>query len=252
MKGIEMEPHGKPHFLLVVNNTAARKHYVERLETIGASCKIIEGEGELYSVQQQDEFHGIMIDVHSVLKMPVQQRAVIKEYSNALPTLKHFFHPETNNLIVNYSSFDGSAINNLEEFVRACAKLPARVLRREPRYNLFLNVVLNGQRTHISNISRRGSYILTTDESLMPGDEISITIDELTDRTPLRCIIRRKVEWGTRFQAAGIGVEFVSMTQKQRSELDAILQGFVARMDKLLDDWDKFQDNPSLHLLFTY
>lgn len=247
-----MGPCEKPHFLLVVNNPVAKKHYVERLETVGATCKIIEGEEELYSVQQQDEFHGIMLDIHSVLRLPVQHRAVIKDYSNALPTLKHFFHAETNNLIVNNSSLDGSFVNTLEDFVRTCAKLPARILRRESRYNLFLNVVLDGRLTHITNISRRGCYILTTEESLAVGDEISITIEELSDQTPLRCIIRRKVGWGSKYQAAGVGVEFAAMTQKQRSEFDAILQGFNARMESILSKWDEFRDDPSQHLLFLY
>ncbi len=252
VKGIEMEPGVNPHFLLVVNNPVAKRHYVERLENAGATCKIIEGEEEIYSVQQQDEFHGLMLDVRSVLRLPVQHRAVIKEYSNALPTLKHFFHPETNNLVVNYSSLDGPSVNKFEEFVHTCARLPARMLRREPRYNLFLNVVLKGQLTHITNISRRGSYILTTDETLAAGDEISITIEELSDHTPLRCVVRRKVEWGSRYQAAGVGVEFVDMTQRQHSEFDALLQGFNARMESILSKWDEFRDDPSQHLLFLY
>ena len=245
-----MEQEGKPNFLLVVNNPAARDHYLDKLEKIGATCKIIEGPEEIYSVQQRDVFHGLMLDVHSLLRLSPQHRAVIKEYSSALPTLKHFFHPETKNLVVNFSSLDDSDIDSLEGFVRTCAGFQGRRLRREPRYNIFLNVVLNGCLTHIVNISRRGSYILTTDGSLGTGHEVSITIDELSDRTPLKCAIRRKVEWGSKYQAAGIGVEFVSMTDSQRSELDTVLQGYIARMENILDNWEEFRNDPSQHILF--
>jgi hypothetical protein len=247
-----MEPGEKPHFLLVVSNPVAKKHYIDKLETVGATCKIIEGPEDLYSVQQQEMFHGIMLDIHSVLKLSCQDRVALKACSKALPTLKHFLHPETNNLIINYSSFDESTINNLKDFVERCSSLPGRRLRREPRYNIFLNVVLDGCLTHITNISGRGSYILTTDKSLQAGDEISITLEELSDQTPIRCIIKRKVEWGSKFQAAGIGVEFISMTDTQRSELDSILQGFNEKMEHILDNWDEILDDPSQHILFMH
>jgi Tfp pilus assembly protein PilZ len=245
-----MEQEGKPNFLLVVDNPAARDHYLNKLKNVGATCKTIEGPEDIYSVQQQDLFHGLMIDVHTLLRFSSPKRAVIKDYSSALPTIKHFFHPETNNLIVNFSSLDDSTIDNIEDFVRTCARQPGRRLRREPRYNIFLNVVLNGHLTHIANISRRGSYILTTDGSLGTGDEVSITIDELRDKTPVKCMIRRKVEWGSKYQVAGIGVEFVSMTDSQRSELDTVLQGHIERMENILDKWDEFRDDPSQHIVF--
>jgi Tfp pilus assembly protein PilZ len=177
---------------------------------------------------------------------------MIKGYSNSLPTLKHFFHPESNNLIINYSSLDDSTVDNFEDFVERCSKLPARRIRLEQRYNIFLNVVQNDKLTHITNFSKRGSFILTTEKSLKVADEASLTIAELSDQTPLKFIIRRKIEWGKKFQPAGIGVEFVSMTNTQRRELDAMLLEFNERMEKILSKWDEFRDDPHQHIFFMY
>jgi hypothetical protein len=248
--GGDMEPVDKPHFLLVVSSSVAKGHYFDKVESAGATCKFIEGIEDLYSAQQQDTFHGIMFDIHSMLKLSRQDRIALKECCKALPTLKHFLHPETNNMVINYSSFDECAIIGLEDFVERCARLPGQRLRREPRYNIFMNVVLNGCLTNVTNISRRGSYILTTEESLKTGDEVSVSLEEVSDRTPIRCVIKRKVEWGCKYQAAGIGVEFLSMTDSQQSELDSILQSLNKKMEHILDNWDEIQDNPSQHILF--
>jgi len=177
----------------------------------------------------------------------MSQRDTLVEVSNIHISLS-ITHKETNNTIINYSSIDDLTVNNFEDFIETCSKLPPRPIRRDQRFNIFLNVTWNHQLTHITNISRRGCFILAPGKSPRVGDKIAITIAELSDQTPVRCVIRRKIEWGNRFQAAGIGVEFDSMTTSQRSELDAILLELSERMGKFLSKWDELCQSPPQHI----
>ncbi len=72
-------------------------------------------------------------------------------------------------------------------------------------------------------------------DSFQLGDEIPITVKEFADQTPIACIIHRRVEWGSKEQAAGIGVEFLSMTDLQRNELEALLEECATKMEKDLE-----------------
>jgi Tfp pilus assembly protein PilZ len=72
-------------------------------------------------------------------------------------------------------------------------------------------------------------------DSFQLGGEILITVKEFNDQTPIPCIIHRRVEWGSMEQAAGIGVEFLSMTEIQRSELEALLAECMKKIEKDLE-----------------
>jgi len=221
-----------PHFLMLVGDLqAAKSCYIEKLNAVGATYNIIETPEELHELPRKNGFHGMMLDVHSVVRLSGTQRAAIKEYALVLPTLKLFLDPKTREMVVNQSNIDEICPRNFDSFVKICTTLPARSIRREKRYQTYLNVVQDNHRANITDISRRGCFIMTTETSHLIGEEMYISIVELQDQTLIRCIVRNKVEWGNKYVAAGIGVEFASMTDQQQSELDTIVTEYAEQIE---------------------
>ena len=227
--------HKKPHLLLVVGDPLARAVYLEQLAAAGATCTVIETPEELGGMPDENEFCGMMLDLYDFVRLSSQHKATLKEYAIVLPTIKLYLESATNAVRINYSSFEDVCTRSVADFVQMCATFPGRAIRREQRYSIFLNAMLGEHLTIVTNLSRRGCFIFTTDESLRVGDTVSFSTVELGDQTPIRCVIRRKVEWGSEYLSAGVGVEFLSMTEPQRTRLDAIITEYVKNRIKLLE-----------------
>ena len=225
-----------PHLLLVVSDSKARNCYVERLEKLSAEHSIIQAPEELADQSIANEFNGIMLDVHSFVRLSSTQKETIKEYTQILPTLKLFINQTNNDVIINHSSFDDENAKSFEGFIKACAALPARTIRREQRYGFYMNAIMGDCHTTITDISRRGSFIFGIEISHKVGDEITISPKELTDQTPIKCLVRRKLEWGSRFLPAGIGVEFLSMTEAQTAELESLISDYAKKLEEMGDE----------------
>lgn len=210
-----------PH-LLVVANPQVETHYVQLLSTLGANCHVINTLDDLCGTPSCSEFHGMVVDIHSFFKLHRSDRAFIKEHSLAIPTLKFFLNPK-GSLVVNKTTLYENQVQCIEEFVGKCSRQKARAIRRTRRYKICLNVKLDGYLTNTSDVSKTGCFILICDESYKVGSEILVHFNELSDQTPIPCKIMRRVNWGNTYLAAGIGVEFMAMTESQRSQFEAMI-----------------------------
>jgi len=221
-----------PHFLTVIENDFVRKHCEEFLRTLDATCDNIKKLDDLSTIPVYTKFNGMILDVYTLFKLSGLDRAFLKLYASGLPTLKFVWNVKNDSMMITQTSFDDGVTRDFTSFVNKCNLLPACAVRRERRYNVILNAMLNEHPVNINNISKQGCFVLTTSSSFQLGDEIPLNIREFTDQTPIPCIIHRHIEWGRKEQAAGIGVEFLTMTDSHRSELDALLAECALKMEK--------------------
>ncbi|MRR06312.1 MAG: PilZ domain-containing protein [Deltaproteobacteria bacterium] len=223
------------HFLSVIKNDDVATRCEGILRTLDATCDNIKKLEDLSTIPTHKRFNGIMLDLHSLFKLPTLDRAFLKLYATDLPTLKFVWDYKNDSMMITQTSLDDGKIRDFDEFVKKCKMLPACAIRRERRYTIHLNATLDNNRVNINNISKHGCFVLTTLDSFQFGDEVSVTVKEFSDQTTIPCIIHRRVEWGNKEQAAGIGVEFLSMTETQRSELDGLLEECAKKMEKDLE-----------------
>jgi Tfp pilus assembly protein PilZ len=216
-----------PHFLVVASHLETKKHYCKKLDSLSVKYSIVESPKELHVSPQDNSFHGLVIDIHNFVKLPIECKNIIKDFTQVLPTLKVFISNEE--FMVNYSSFETENIRILDDFITKCSKQPARTLRRDQRYNIFLNALISEKTCNITDLSKRGCFILSTDLSYNLGEYIELFINELSDKTPLTVLVRRCIKWGTNFMASGIGTEFISMSESQREELDLLLTKHIEK-----------------------
>jgi Tfp pilus assembly protein PilZ len=223
-----------PHFLSVIKNDEVSKHCRDVLATHNATCDNIKKFDDLNKLPSHTRFNGIMLDLHSLFKLSTLDRAFFKLHVRNFPTLKFVWNPRNGSIMVTQTSLDDVNVKDINEFVKHCKRITPCGVRRERRYSTVLNATLNDHLVNIDNISKHGCFVLTTIESFQIGEEVSITIKEFCDQAPISCIIHRRVDWGEKDNAAGIGVEFLSMTETQRNELGELLSTCEEKMEKEL------------------
>ncbi len=224
-----------PHFLTIIKNDDVRKHCEEFLRTLDATCDNIKKLDDLSPIPVYTKFNGMILDLHTLFKLSALERAFLKSYASGLPTLKFVWNIKNDSMVITQTSLDNGVTKDFTGFVNGSKLFPACAVRRERRYDVILNATLNRNLVNINNISKQGCFLLTTLDSFHLGDEILLSIKEFTDQTPIPCIIHRQIEWGCKGQAAGIGVEFLSMTDLQRGELEALLAECAQKMEKDLE-----------------
>ncbi|NVN93243.1 MAG: PilZ domain-containing protein [Desulfuromonadales bacterium] len=223
-----------PH-LLVVADTREKNIIAEMLAAFDARCHVVHSLEDLGKTPPRSEFHGMMVDLHSFFKIPLKVREYFKEHTHALPTLKVYIDPQKKTFVINKLTKNDNHAQSLQNFISDCAETQPRKIRRAQRHKIFLNVTLDEQMSNTADISRNGCFIFTTGETFKPGDEIFVRFLELGDQTPIPCTIMRKAQWGAKFAPAGIGVDFISMTEPQRIELESIFLEHHEKKDALME-----------------
>ena len=225
-----------PHFLAVIKNDDVIKNFLEKLNEVCATCDIIKKLEDLSKIPNHTKFHGIIMDLHSLFQLSALDRAFLKLYASDIPTLKFVWDFKNDTMLITYTSLGDAQEKDLSIFVKKCMLLPAHAIRRERRYSIILNAMLDNHQVNINNISSKGCFVMTTMNSYQIGGEIYLTVKEFNDETPIHCLVHRLVEWGNKNLAAGIGVEFLSMTEIQQTELETILTECEIKMEKDLKD----------------
>jgi len=223
------------HFLSVIKNADIAKRCVEALASLEATCDNIKKLEDLSTIPTYTRFNGILLDLHSLFKLSTLDRAFLKLHASELPTLKFVWDYKHDSMMITQTSLDDGEVKDFNRFIEKCKLQPACSVRRERRYGIHLNATLGEHLVNINNISKHGCFVLTTLGSFQLGDEVYLTVKEFSDNTPIQCIIHRRVEWGSKEQASGIGVEFLSMTEIQRNELEAWLEECAKKMEKDLE-----------------
>jgi Tfp pilus assembly protein PilZ len=68
------------------------------------------------------------------------------------------------------------------------------------------------------NISRGGCFIFSN-HKWEAGSDAWFIIKELTDQTPIRGEIKRKIDWGQKMSVPGIGIQFMDISDSQFKEI---------------------------------
>jgi hypothetical protein len=233
-----------PHFLVVAGHNGTQDLYSKKLDSLAVRYSIVESPKELHFSPQNNTFHGLLIDVHNFVRLSVECKGIVRDYSQVLPTMKVFHR--NNNFVVNYSSFESEKVRGIDDFVEKCSRMSPRIVRRNQRYNIYLNIMIDGRKCVVTDISRCGCFIIGADLPFAPGEYVNITVNELMDDTPISVLVRRNIQWGTNYMVPGLGAEFITMSAGQRNTLEQILTQHaekIAQTDRLFPKIEPVADN---------
>lgn len=217
------------NFLLVVGDCPEREEYLNLFQN-KATCDIIESIDDLATIPKDHDFSGIVLDVRTYLRLNRADKLAFAQYLNMIPTIKLSYTNHETPGKFNVVSTIGCKCSDVSEFIDECSRREGRKIRRDSRIDIYCNVIINSdnQKSNTANVSTGGCFIFTTREYNV-GDELTITTLELGDQTPIPCTIRRFIDWGNRYLAAGIGVEFLSLTEDQKKELGTLMESHLQK-----------------------
>jgi Tfp pilus assembly protein PilZ len=231
---------GKKEIILVVENNESRSLYESYLRTYpGISYRSYPSVKEFTARVSKDNcYSGFVIDLRTIMKESPEDRTLLHELIEHFPAIRISGKSGKKHV---KGAISGKNFNDRElfdYFVKdLCIHFIPRGIRTKKRRNVFLNVCLDFSSTQIKNtcaekpfktntlnVTVEGVFISGAID-VKKGDKLHLVINELNDRSPIKCTVIWVQPWGeTIKRPAGFGVIFTSIKPQQKEELTALMR----------------------------
>lgn len=230
--GNDPDPTGV-RIIVICGEGPARDSYIRALAALGAKADAVSWFTEFYNAMTDYAYNGIAVDLPTKIKNMRFEREFVHNILGRYPVAYLRFDKRSGK-IASYYYGNAGRETGLRAFVEnRCRPFPARRVRTVyQRKDVHLNVLLSPkpdfdktetERTVTMNLSRTGCNIFTA-RQWGPNGDVWLVINELADSTPIRGIVRWKIDWGESLRVPGIGVEFVGMSEGQQKEISRMLE----------------------------
>jgi hypothetical protein len=195
---------------------------LQQLHTNAVACSLF---SEAENLALQHNYHGILVDLPSIIRAKGDEKTIAYTLTNFYPTLK--VRNNGNSLVPMCMPGEEKQSSSLTDFIQnTCTSFNARKLRSNRRRETHLSTVrqLPGaeERHFTLNISWGGAFIMHTNpEKFIIGDEFEIYFHELgLEASVTVCWIQK---WGER-RVPGIGVRFLQVDERLEQALYNLLK----------------------------
>ncbi len=195
---------------------------LQNLDIPAVSCSLF---SEAEDLALQSSYHGILVDLPSIIKAKGDEKAIAYTLTNFYPTLK----VRNAGSVLVPMSMPGEAKqdSSINDFIlNTCKAFKARKLRSNRRRETHLSTVrkLDGteERHFTLNVSWGGAFIINSNpEKFRIGDEFELFFHELGfEVAVVVCWIQH---WGER-RVPGIGIRFLHVDEKLEQALFNLLK----------------------------
>ena len=213
--------------LLVCREGTSLQNYLDACKGQDAQIDLASSFEDFYKAIVKIPYNGILIDMPTKITTLSNDKERVDNILQRYPVARLTFNDKSRDLCVFYSNQAAGSGTFDDFFAQRCRSFTARTFRSTRRRDVVFNVILsksknisdeNSKRTISINISREGCFIFSTDNWEVNNDAWFM-IKELTDQTPIRGQVRRKVDWGNEMRIPGIGVQFMEINNCQLNEL---------------------------------
>ena len=195
---------------------------LQNLNIPNVSCSLF---SEAEDLALQSSYHGILVDLPSIIRAKGDEKAIAYTLTNFFPTLKV---RNTGSVLVPMTMpGEAKQDSSLNDFIHnTCKAFKARKLRSNRRRETHLSTVrkLDGaeERHFTLNVSWGGAFIIHSNpEKFSIGDKFELFFHELGFEAEVAvCWIQH---WGER-RAPGIGVRFLHVDEKLEQALYNLLK----------------------------
>ena len=216
-----------PRILLVAQPGEACRLYEAALHRAGVHVDTVASIDAFYGAVTHHAYNGLVVDIPTKIKALSDHKDLVYSILDRFPVIQ-VNRDRRNGCIRALLYGQHERTGPLEELIRvACWHSPARKLRSEERKRLHYNVLLSTKprfepqtliRTVTMDVSPSGCFLFSSARFQL-GARVWIRIMDLYDKTPIRCVIRHKRRWGEAMAIPGIGVEFETISDRQRQAL---------------------------------
>jgi Tfp pilus assembly protein PilZ len=216
--------------LMIVKSAEARAAYEEALGRIGVAYDIASSFHEVLRLSIDNKYSGLMIDILTLIRSSKEEKSIAYDCINCYPSLrvKWDAKQKSMNLSPLEQAFSSDTQATLAYFIEGrCKTFTARSMRRYPRKDLFLGVLLSTSRdltggrsfkTFTVNISQGGAFVHTS-ESFKEGQTVWLRFLERNDADPIEAVVCWGLDWGICRGIPGIGVMFKFNSQEQADDV---------------------------------
>ncbi|RNC73150.1 MAG: PilZ domain-containing protein [Desulfuromonadales bacterium] len=208
--------------------------YLDAVGITGIDLTVVESISCLYPLMIREAFHGILLDVPTLVRSSSEEKAFLHDLLQIYPTVRLKWDPRCGAVRTHYYGHHREESPGLEAFVRnQCVPFLPRTIRLSERMPLHLNVMVSPDsafregetiRTATMNVSSGGCFIIGAGP-WRRGDRLWLRIAGLADATPIGIDVRWCKEWGEKPGMPGIGVTFSAITEEQVAELGRLCIG---------------------------
>lgn len=220
--------------LLLAEPGDAREAYLAALAGTSARHDVVEDLPSLRARLRENAYHGLLVDVPTLIKAPAGEKRLAHEVLESYPVLRLRHDPHDGGIHGLYYGQPAQSGDIVADFVHLeAAVFSPRILRIQPRGDLVFNVLVargetfaddQAERSVTSNVSQGGCFLCSFEE-FADRQHLWLRIREFSDQTPIPAQVRWRVSWGAGMETPGVGVAFSGMTETQRRELDGWLSG---------------------------
>lgn len=198
-------------------------------------------------------FSILLVDLATIFKSSAEERQYLYDIQNSVPVVRLRFDSET-------KSIQGSfkAINDADQTLFAAIERSIQLekndyfVRVNQRRKFILNVrILPNEKNQLpvlvntEDLSVGGAFLIGNFD-WAEGQQIFLEFNELDDKTPIPTEIRWINKWGkSTLRFAGLGVEFKSMTESQRTQLNHMIGGSLsdANLTEVIEELNRLKGN---------
>ena len=223
----------KIQILLVAAPGESRKAYLSALKVFDVQYDVAESLHDVVRKHSKVKYSGFLIDIPTLLRSSASDKAEANLLSDNFPVMRLSYKTLDGIRCIPTGKYSGHG-STLEEFFKeSCLNFTPRSLRGTKRTNKVLNVLLNrdinSKNSHMEksvalNFSPEGCFLYSVSR-WKKGDTLWIAIMELDDKTPIKAEVQWTVPWGIKSQMPGIGVTFLSLSEEQADQMEAIIMG---------------------------
>ena len=215
--------------LIVVKEDEARAAYEEALCSVGVAYDVAQSFNDVLRLSIDNAYSGLVIDILTLIRSSKEEKLIAYDCINFYPSVrvKWDTRQKTMNLSPLEQSGSADKETTLGYFIESrCKTFTARSLRRFPRKESFLSLLLSGccdfpdddtLKTFTANISLGGAFVHTT-QSFAKGQTVWLRFVEMSPE-PIEAVVCWQIKWGGCRSIPGIGVSFVFRSQEQAEEL---------------------------------
>ncbi len=229
----KIESDDSPKYILIAENTEDQDRYRQFFQKHNLETHLFGSVGSFKQYLDDDPFFlGFFIDMRIFLKAKLGEKDFLTELRDSFPSILLSISKTDDSIVGNIRSQSLKNEEMIQYFLEHIARnFKPRGIRRQSRKKIFFNVLLNDPtkneseariRVNTENLSETGCFIILdmNRSKLARKTELQMVFTDISDKTPIKGIVRWIQEWGSSYKKLpGIGVEFSEIKGKQILEL---------------------------------
>ena len=215
-------PDNPIRLILVCQRPEAGAYYRKAAGQVKAVLDQVISFRKMFQLMCCTPYNGILVDLPTKLKAPKEETQLLSSLLDRFPVVQ-LSVDSTNNTIIACHYGQISSGKTLESFIiEDCAPFTPRTIRSSERLAVHLHVLLcrgntydknKTQRTATLNLSRGGSFIISTEE-FQQNETIWVAFHDFPEFPPVQGTVCWLALWGVRRNIPGIGIKFVWLDEK--------------------------------------